>query len=413
MKSHFWTRPLLALTAHGMAFPGISLCVAMIFLLASAVAGKADVYLVDQGSGQLYDYASGTGKVLDNRLGLPNGLTLDAAGNIYVADNSNGTVYKYTPAGTQTVFESKINEKTFGMILDGTGNFYASVDDDNANEGSIIKITPAGVRSTVASGFSRPRGLAFDGAGNFYVADLDRGNVTKITPAGGQSTFAGPFNYPTGIAFDANGNLYVCSQGTAVYKVSPTGSVSTFTMNVTDPRWIAIDAAGNLFVTDVGDASGNTGQGSVYTFTPAGVRTTFATGLAAPLGIAVTGAASPLPTFFSDEVALANGVYYLAFPNGNYFGYYSFLSDPNYLYHFDLGYEYIFDAGDGKAGVYFYDFKSGGYFYTSPTFPFPYLYDFSLNTTLYYYPDPNNAGRYNTNGVRYFYNFATGKIITK
>ena len=91
---------------------------------------------------------------------------------------------------------------------------------------------------------------------------------------------------------------------------------------------------------------------------------------------------------------MSNGVYYLVFPSGNPFGYYAFLSDSNYLYHFDLGYEYVFDAADGKSGVYFYDFKSGDFFYTSPTFPFPYLYDFSLNSVLYYFPDPHNAGRY-------------------
>ena len=110
---------------------------------------------------------------------------------------------------------------------------------------------------------------------------------------------------------------------------------------------------------------------------------------------------------------MSNGVYYLAFPNGNIFGYYSYLSDARYLFHQDMGYEYTFDANDGKSGVYFYDFKSGHFFYTSPNFPFPYLYDFSLNTTLYYYPDPTNPQRYNTNGVRYFYNYATGRIITQ
>ena len=119
------------------------------------------------------------------------------------------------------------------------------------------------------------------------------------------------------------------------------------------------------------------------------------------------------PAFFTGEVALANSVYYLQFANGTPFGYYSFLSDPRYIYHFDLGYEYIFDAADGKNGVYFYDFKSNTFFYTNPTFPFPYLYDFTLNSVVYYYPDPNNAGRYNTNGVRYFYVFNTGKIISK
>ena len=119
------------------------------------------------------------------------------------------------------------------------------------------------------------------------------------------------------------------------------------------------------------------------------------------------------PSFFTNEAALSSGVYYLSFPNGNYFGYYSYLSDPRYIYHFDLGYEYVFDAADGDDGVYLYDFKSNPFFYTSRTFGFPYLYDFSLNSVQYYYPDPNNAGHYNTKGVRYFYDFATGKIISK
>ena len=117
--------------------------------------------------------------------------------------------------------------------------------------------------------------------------------------------------------------------------------------------------------------------------------------------------------FFNGQAALSNGVYYLAFAKGNYFGYYGYLSDPHYVYHFDLGYEYVFDAADGHAGVYLYDFASSHFFYTSPTFPFPYLYDFSLNAVLYYYPDPNNAGHYNTNGYRFFYDFATNKVIVE
>ena len=123
--------------------------------------------------------------------------------------------------------------------------------------------------------------------------------------------------------------------------------------------------------------------------------------------------AAATPGFFNGEVALSSGVYYLAFASGTPFGYYSFLADPAYLFHFDLGYEYVFDAADGRSGVYLYDFASGTFFYTSPTFPFPYLYDFSLNTVLYYYPDPTQPGRYNTDGTRFFYDFSTSSIITK
>ena len=119
------------------------------------------------------------------------------------------------------------------------------------------------------------------------------------------------------------------------------------------------------------------------------------------------------PGFFKGEVILPNGLSYLTLGNGNTFGYYGYLSDPHFIYHLDMGYEYWFDAADGHDGIYFYDFKSGSFFYTSPGFPFPYLYDFNLNTFLYYYPDPNNPSRYNTNDTRYFYNFATGQIIAK
>ena len=118
------------------------------------------------------------------------------------------------------------------------------------------------------------------------------------------------------------------------------------------------------------------------------------------------------PAFFDGEVSVGNAVNYLAFADGTPFGYYSYLTDQNYIYHFDLGYEYVFDAQDGKAGVYLYDFASDTFFYTSPTFPFPYLYDFTLDAVLYYFPDTTSAGHYTAN-PRYFYNFATGQIITK
>jgi predicted lipoprotein with Yx(FWY)xxD motif len=104
-------------------------------------------------------------------------------------------------------------------------------------------------------------------------------------------------------------------------------------------------------------------------------------------------------------------VYYLALPNGNPFGYYSYLTDSNYIFHFDAGYEYVVDANDGSGGVYLYDFTSGHWWYTGRSYPFPYVYDFALSAFLYYYPDTNNAGHYTTNS-RYFYNFTASAIIS-
>ena len=139
------------------------------------------------------------------------------------------------------------------------------------------------------------------------------------------------------------------------------------------------------------------------TYTPTPTATPTATPTSTPTP-------TPHPAFFTGEIALGGGWYYLQFPNGTPFGYYSYLSDQNFIYHIDLGFEYLFDANDASHGIYFYDFASSSFLYTSPTL-FPYLYDFSLNAWLYYLPDANNPGRY-THNPRWFYNFATGQWIT-
>jgi len=121
------------------------------------------------------------------------------------------------------------------------------------------------------------------------------------------------------------------------------------------------------------------------------------------------------PPFFAGEIALNNNWYYLQFANGAPFGYYTYLvgmNDPDFIYHIDMGFEHFTDANDTNNGIYFYDFTANTLFYTSPSFPFPYLYDFGLHTVLYYYPDPQRPGHYTTN-PRYFYNFATHQIITR
>jgi sugar lactone lactonase YvrE len=91
----------------------------------------------------------------------PMGLTVDGAGNVYVADTYNATIRKITPAGMVTTLAG-----TAGMSgsADGTGT---------------------------AARFNSPTGLAVDGAGNIYVADTYSATIRKITPTGMVTTLAG------------------------------------------------------------------------------------------------------------------------------------------------------------------------------------------------------------------------------
>jgi hypothetical protein len=123
------------------------------------------------------------------------------------------------------------------------------------------------------------------------------------------------------------------------------------------------------------------------------------------LKISITGVSDP---FFTTEVPVGDGVYYMEFPDDTVFGYYTFVASTIF-YHYDMGYE-AFVPGS-SADVYLYDFTSGHWWYTSSTL-FPYLYDFTLNTWIYYFPNTTSPGHYTTN-PRYFSNLTTGQIFTQ
>lgn len=199
------------------------------------------------------------------RFRYPTSITIDAAGNMYVADRENHKFKKITPQGVVTTFAGS----SFGDV-NGTGsaakftrpvaiyfgvdgNFYA-VDDTS----KIKKITAGAAVTTFAGSvvgdtngtgaaaqFNTPRGVVQDASGNVYVADDDNHKIKKITPAGVVTTFAGStqgfangtgssarFNHPTGLTIDSNGNLYVADRfNFRIRKITPAGIVTTLVGN--------------------------------------------------------------------------------------------------------------------------------------------------------------------------------------
>src|SRR5438477_11205 len=122
---------------------------------------------------------------------------LAAPGDLYEADFGSGTIFKFTPAGTQSTFAAGLNRPTW-LAFDGQGNLFEA----DFNSGTIFKFTPAGTKSTFASGLNHPTGLAFDSSGHLFDADSGSGTILKFTPAGTKSTFATGLNGPIGLAFE-------------------------------------------------------------------------------------------------------------------------------------------------------------------------------------------------------------------
>jgi hypothetical protein len=243
-------------------------------VLVAAAAG--DLYEADFSSNTIFKFTpDGTKSVFASGLGGPYSVAFDSSANLFEADYNSGTVFKLTPAGAKSTFASGLN-RPIGLAFDSSGNLFVA--DQFSN--TIFKFTPAGTKTVFASGLGGPVGLAFDSAGNLFETDYNSGSIFKFTPDGTKSPFAFGLSGPVGPAFDSSGNLFVANYNNgSIFKFTPDGTKSTFASGLNNPAGLAFDSSDNLFEADQG-------SGKIFMFTPAGTKNTFASGLSGPSGLA-------------------------------------------------------------------------------------------------------------------------------
>ena len=221
------------------------------------------------------------GLVLSPQLSIPGGLTVDAAGNVYIADTQDRLLREWSANNNSvtTLLSFSSSELLDSVALDAAGNvFIASYDNDLVQEWS-----PASNNLTtlLSLGSSNPTAVAVDGAENVYVAS--GGNPVMQLLAANQAVVSLPSG-AKGLALDAAGNVYLSGGGLLEVPVGSQNVITLVSSGLTYSQGAAVDGGGNVYVAGTG-TPGNT----VGVFSPAtqSFNTLPINGLNFPAGVAV------------------------------------------------------------------------------------------------------------------------------
>ncbi|HEX5228571.1 MAG TPA: IPT/TIG domain-containing protein [Bryobacteraceae bacterium] len=236
--------------------------------------------------------SSDGGSALAVALSQPEGVAVDHAGNIYVAEAAGNRIRKIatdgsirTVAGTgvagfagdgSAANVAQINQP-YGIALDATGNLYIA-DLGNARvrkvalDGTIHTVAGGGSLPATNSGqggpatmaqFMQPRNVAIDGTGSLYISDFGANQVYQVASDGilslvagtgtagysgvGTSALLAQLNAPAGLAIDPAGAVYVADSGNNLVRKIYNGVIINV-YNVPGPTGVALDASGMLYV---------------------------------------------------------------------------------------------------------------------------------------------------------------------
>jgi len=267
------------------------------------VARVGTNWVVTTLAGSILNHGTSDGTNASASFNYPQSVTVDGAGDLYVADTYNNTIRRITASGTNWIVSTIAGSpgqtgSADGIAADSSGNvFVADTLNDTirrvARSGTNWSvITIAGLAGTpgsddgvnAAARFRSPASVAVDSDGTLYISDFGNNTIRKLSPSGNDwvvTTFAGSpgnagsadgqgslarFNQPQGLAVDATHQVYVAdSANSTIRRITPAGFVSTIaglagtagSSNGTGsaarfrlPTGIAVDSAGTVYVSD-------------------------------------------------------------------------------------------------------------------------------------------------------------------
>ncbi len=238
-----------------------------------AGSGGTLLYVTDQHNGEMITMTS-SGNVYKFAFGFnaPEGIAIDASGNIYVANTAGDTVSMVSAGGTFTSTYAANFRQPSGIAFDDKDNLYVS----NYAGASVSLVTAAQQIFTYATGISEPTGVTVKN-GVVYVASESEGKVYKLLHRAG--IYTSGLNMLQGLAKGPDGLIYAAdSRNNNLYKLDALDNLTSIVPDIPNPSWFVFDSIGTVFLTDF--AGGNILKLSGNN------KSVFAFGMAGPAGIA-------------------------------------------------------------------------------------------------------------------------------
>ena len=135
-----------------------------------------------------------------------------------------------------------------GMAYDAAGHLYVA----NWSAGTVLRFAPDGARSVFASGLSGPSGLAIGPSGDVFVASYSQDLVWRFTPGGRQSVFVRGLATPAGLSFDRKGRLLIANRRTnEILAAHPDGRIEVTAEGLQTPVGAVELPGGELMVSNI------------------------------------------------------------------------------------------------------------------------------------------------------------------
>ncbi|MEM7610269.1 MAG: hypothetical protein AAF270_01125 [Pseudomonadota bacterium] len=215
-------------------------------LIYAAEGFRGDRVFVIAPDGRTFIQASGLAGPID--------VANDSDGNLYVSNFNDATVSKITPDGEVTKFADVLPGPA-GIVVDSKNNVIVSQYGVGLGDGTTVtKITPDGVVSALAEGglLAAPVATAIDDHDNVYVANFNEGSIIKISPKGKQTLLASveaPDGFAVGhMAYVKNRLFATSTAARKILVIRNNGSIRERNRKIADERFpngLTYDAATN------------------------------------------------------------------------------------------------------------------------------------------------------------------------